>query len=832
MPTPPKKESGHFVHIDGRTVYIADRTVDAGEINKAAEKHGVSDAGRDVLHKAHAAGRIETDAHLYQTIAHAKEQIAKPENGGDEAVYRASVEKHGQGAPLKKADLQGSAKQVSWAGEIRDKHISDFKNNVDDHRANLLAKVKDGTLEKSKADETHAGNQASLRAMHGVKDADFWIDSRNSSANIVAGHATREAKKIREKHIEAFEGLVNGQAATLAGKVKAGTQTQQKADEINAANQRSLQAMRDMPHLDFWHEHKGSTQTPTAAAIDAAKAATRAAKRGFKSESATFSVNELQEAEDPEDDSLIAKAEPEEEPDVDKHTVSLFTADFSLSATGGVSEDGFVIKPGKLFQAGEYPDKNYSMTEEEIAAAAAAFTGEVPMNVEHAPSVFDGKLGSIRRVWQEGKELLADFAIPTWLNDLIGGEPLKVSPEWNRDTKRLTAAAWVINPRITDAALFAAFSESKGGKEGGHFVHIDGHAVYIADRAVGPKDIKKAADKHGVDRNGRWALNQAHKDGRIKTDRHLYHVIAHTKKQMAKDKSTSSLSAVERAVEKHGGKPGVPRPDHESLDAFVKALPESGAEHIDDISRRAGLTDTEVVRAATLAELGGKAVRHPKDHFGRPKSAFSSRTEGGGNGEAEMSLKKKIAAFTGKSEADVTDADIAKFKAEFGDVDELDRLKAKDRERDAEAFADEQIRAYRALPAEKPLLMAAFSQAVADDAASAPSTVTFSVEGKPVSGSLGDLLTAGFSTDGKPVEGTRVNLLRATLAARPGHDLTTEMIDADAVGKSPFAALFSKLTTENPGTQPKEPRPGETDEVLAATATGRRILASRNGNGK
>lgn len=53
-----------------------------------------------------------------------------------------------------------------------------------------------------------------------------------------------------------------------------------------------------------------------------------------------------------------------------------------------------VRRVGKIFECGDYPDKAFSLTEEEATAAAAAFT-PVPLDLEHLPTVLDGKLGRL-----------------------------------------------------------------------------------------------------------------------------------------------------------------------------------------------------------------------------------------------------------------------------------------------------------------------------------------------------------------------------------------------------------------------------------------------------
>ena len=99
----------------------------------------------------------------------------------------------------------------------------------------------------------------------------------------------------------------------------------------------------------------------------------------------------------------------------------------------------FVVRRGTFFQVGDYPDKQFGLTEAEADAAIARFT-PVPLNVEHIPTIFDGKLGMVQRLWREGKNILAEYAIPRWLHDVTQGEAIKISSEWSRSANAHRAA--------------------------------------------------------------------------------------------------------------------------------------------------------------------------------------------------------------------------------------------------------------------------------------------------------------------------------------------------------------------------------------------------------
>jgi hypothetical protein len=139
---------------------------------------------------------------------------------------------------------------------------------------------------------------------------------------------------------------------------------------------------------------------------------------------------------------------------------------FSLDQGGAeFSDDGLVIRTGKVFEAGDYPDKGFSITEEELADAAVNFS-PVNNDLEHQSTILDGKLGQLTAVEAKGTSLFGTVKIPKWLNDQLGSDPLKVSLAWARNTKQIIKNALVLNPRIEDAQLVAAFTAANSNTGG------------------------------------------------------------------------------------------------------------------------------------------------------------------------------------------------------------------------------------------------------------------------------------------------------------------------------------------------------------------------------
>jgi hypothetical protein len=120
------------------------------------------------------------------------------------------------------------------------------------------------------------------------------------------------------------------------------------------------------------------------------------------------------------------------------------------------SEGDTDIYRGKLFEAGDFPDKGISFTEAELAELVKGV--DVFNNLEHTPTVLDKKLGRTHSMFMKGSEVHGTVEIPSALRTLINSKTLKTSFEFDRKTKRIIGNAIVMNPRITDAQVVAAFS--------------------------------------------------------------------------------------------------------------------------------------------------------------------------------------------------------------------------------------------------------------------------------------------------------------------------------------------------------------------------------------
>lgn len=123
-------------------------------------------------------------------------------------------------------------------------------------------------------------------------------------------------------------------------------------------------------------------------------------------------------------------------------------------------EKGIVYRYGRLFEAGEYPDKNFTLTPEEMLQACGAFA-PCPIDLEHRPTVLSGKLGRLETIelGNDGKTLFGLVGLPQWLDTVLGADDRKVSASWDRPSKTLQGLALVTTPRVSSAALMAAFQD-------------------------------------------------------------------------------------------------------------------------------------------------------------------------------------------------------------------------------------------------------------------------------------------------------------------------------------------------------------------------------------
>ena len=122
-----------------------------------------------------------------------------------------------------------------------------------------------------------------------------------------------------------------------------------------------------------------------------------------------------------------------------------------------------VEKDAKIFEAGEYPDKEIAIGEDDLDVIVSNFT-EVPVKVEHTDSPLD-PLGTVKRIWRRGKELFARLAFPSDLAAFLERRGIKkLSVALHKDPLRLAEVSLVLSPRVPSAAMFGQKAETNGGE--------------------------------------------------------------------------------------------------------------------------------------------------------------------------------------------------------------------------------------------------------------------------------------------------------------------------------------------------------------------------------
>lgn len=117
-------------------------------------------------------------------------------------------------------------------------------------------------------------------------------------------------------------------------------------------------------------------------------------------------------------------------------------------------DERWIERRAKLFEAGEYPDKDLTVTSEQLAALCQNFGEPVPVLIEHASSPLE--LGFLTSVEAIGNELFGQVSLTPEANALIersGARSLSIGIA--PDLSRIVEVSLVENPRVPSAKLFA-----------------------------------------------------------------------------------------------------------------------------------------------------------------------------------------------------------------------------------------------------------------------------------------------------------------------------------------------------------------------------------------
>ena len=110
----------------------------------------------------------------------------------------------------------------------------------------------------------------------------------------------------------------------------------------------------------------------------------------------------------------------------------------------------------RLFEAGDYPDKNLNISQKDLQLIAENSPSEIPVCIEHMDSTpFDGCLGTIAKLHVRGKELWGRLLQSVEANDFTRKSGAnKLSIRLDPEHKRITEVSFVNRPRVANAMVF------------------------------------------------------------------------------------------------------------------------------------------------------------------------------------------------------------------------------------------------------------------------------------------------------------------------------------------------------------------------------------------
>ncbi|HNC59272.1 MAG TPA: hypothetical protein PLP33_27845 [Leptospiraceae bacterium] len=441
--------------------------------------------------------------------------------------------------------------------------------------------------------------------------------------------------------------------------------------------------------------------------------------------------------------------------------------EFKLDTTKLTDDGNYVLKTGLIFRAGEYEDKNFTMTPEEIIDAEAAFE-EVPLDIEHNENMglLEGELGSLVAVQasENGEELYGTAKIPLWLDTLNKKKSenqensnFKVSCTWDRKDKKLKKLAIVKNPRVSDAALMAAFTEDKINKS------PDTLNESVAAFFSWAKENESA---HFGEKtwDGKWTMQSVHdsmaRSGAICKQNKAKKAEAEF---VSKEESVAIQKMHDLAVE-NGAK--------------CSFIDEKWANYSKD-EASSKKTNKFGRKLMTFKDIKAFFQNAPDDVVEELDSKFNSE----GEDAEKKALKLKVAELTSKlAEKEEKPENFSKETEVDAEKEQLKlqvaQLQKRNLESDAEKFADNLIKDNKIKPVSKEAVIAMFMQATTDDGAVTATEVNFSND---------------------KVCKTRVEVLAEFFSSLEGHKLTTEELAA----KKPNVLTFGKGDSDAPQTDVK-----------------------------
>jgi hypothetical protein len=117
-----------------------------------------------------------------------------------------------------------------------------------------------------------------------------------------------------------------------------------------------------------------------------------------------------------------------------------------------------IEREAKLFEAGDYPDRDITFTGADLDAVIAGFKvgQKIPIKIGHSDTPFDGLLGQVTRLWRVGSSLMGTLSFPEHVWDFLEKmNTKKLSVGFDRLSRRIKEVSIVSHPRILTARVFS-----------------------------------------------------------------------------------------------------------------------------------------------------------------------------------------------------------------------------------------------------------------------------------------------------------------------------------------------------------------------------------------
>jgi hypothetical protein len=144
--------------------------------------------------------------------------------------------------------------------------------------------------------------------------------------------------------------------------------------------------------------------------------------------------------------------------------------------------DGRTERDARLLVAGDYPGKNLTVTEADLDALVANFSGPIPVKVEHIDSPLD-PLGVVERVWRQGSELLGRVRFPAEMAAFLSKRDahklsvgLLKEPQW-----KLLETSLTLTPHVPTATLLSQDPRAEPRGFEGQSPAFAGQGVTLSD---------------------------------------------------------------------------------------------------------------------------------------------------------------------------------------------------------------------------------------------------------------------------------------------------------------------------------------------------------------